>query len=228
MYFNVYFKEMKIGAQREARRWWSSCVQRAPGQAALQWPHATLRAACRRARAARPHPLPLAAPLHPTVSPSPLQRRDGEGLGGERGLAWPPSIPAPGRFLIPGEGDGCCLGRDAELRSGCSTRLQRCQLCCAGAGARGHPGTLVPAADRDGPVSASPDCKPQSSRASLCKEIGCLPCTLRRSAQGSSPAYHRITEWQGVAGTSVGHPAQPPAQAGSPRAGCTGPHPDRS
>jgi len=31
-----------------------------------------------------------------------------------------------------------------------------------------------------------------------------------------------------VAGTSVGHPAQPPAQAGSPRAGCTGSCPGRS
>ena len=34
-----------------------------------------------------------------------------------------------------------------------------------------------------------------------------------------------ITECSGLAGTSVGHPAQPPAQAGSPRAGCTGPCP---
>ena len=31
-------------------------------------------------------------------------------------------------------------------------------------------------------------------------------------------ANHRITEWWGLAGTSVGHPAQPPAQAGSPSA----------
>ena len=37
--------------------------------------------------------------------------------------------------------------------------------------------------------------------------------------------YHRITEWQGLEGTSVGHPAQHPAQAGSPRAGCTAPRP---
>ena len=36
---------------------------------------------------------------------------------------------------------------------------------------------------------------------------------------------HRITEWSGLAGTSVGHPAQPPAQAGSPTAGCTAPRP---
>jgi len=36
---------------------------------------------------------------------------------------------------------------------------------------------------------------------------------------------HRITECSGLEGTSVGHPVQPPAQAGSPRAGCTGPRP---
>ena len=35
----------------------------------------------------------------------------------------------------------------------------------------------------------------------------------------------RITAWSGLEGTSVGHPVQPPAQAGSPRAGCTGPCP---
>jgi len=29
---------------------------------------------------------------------------------------------------------------------------------------------------------------------------------------------HKITEWSWLAGSSVGHPAQPPAQAGSPRA----------
>jgi len=29
-------------------------------------------------------------------------------------------------------------------------------------------------------------------------------------------------------GTSVGHPVQPPAKAGSPTAGCTGPCPGRS
>jgi len=37
--------------------------------------------------------------------------------------------------------------------------------------------------------------------------------------------YHKITAWQGLEGTSVGHLVQAPAQAGSPRAGCTGPHP---
>jgi len=34
---------------------------------------------------------------------------------------------------------------------------------------------------------------------------------------------HRITAWSGLEGTSVGHPVQPTAEAGSPRAGCTGP-----
>ena len=36
---------------------------------------------------------------------------------------------------------------------------------------------------------------------------------------------HRITECLGLEGPSVGHPAQPPAQAGSPRAGGTAPRP---
>jgi len=31
----------------------------------------------------------------------------------------------------------------------------------------------------------------------------------------------------GLQGTSVGHPVQPPAEAGSPTAGCTGPRPGR-
>ena len=39
---------------------------------------------------------------------------------------------------------------------------------------------------------------------------------------------HRIPECWGLAGPSVGHPAQPPAQAGSPRAGCTAPWPGGS
>jgi len=40
---------------------------------------------------------------------------------------------------------------------------------------------------------------------------------------------HRMyTAWLGLAGTSVGHSAQPPAQAGSPRAGCRGPCPGGS
>ena len=40
--------------------------------------------------------------------------------------------------------------------------------------------------------------------------------------------FHRITEWQGLEGTSVGLPVHPPAEAGSPRAGCTGPCPGGS
>jgi len=39
---------------------------------------------------------------------------------------------------------------------------------------------------------------------------------------------HRITEWWGLEGTSVGHPVQPPAEAGPPTAGCTGPCPGGS
>jgi len=37
-----------------------------------------------------------------------------------------------------------------------------------------------------------------------------------------------VTEWSGLAGTSVGHPVQPPAQAGPPTAGCRGPCPGGS
>ena len=40
--------------------------------------------------------------------------------------------------------------------------------------------------------------------------------------------FHRITEWSGLAGPSMGHPSQPPAEAGSPRAGCTAPCPGGS
>jgi len=38
----------------------------------------------------------------------------------------------------------------------------------------------------------------------------------------------RITECSGLEGTSGGHPVPPPAQAGSPRAGCTAPRPGRA
>ena len=53
------------------------------------------------------------------------------------------------------------------------------------------------------------------------------PAGSRRGlAAGSRPRIrHRIPAWWGLAGTSGGHPAQPPAQAGSPRAGCTAPRP---
>ena len=46
--------------------------------------------------------------------------------------------------------------------------------------------------------------------------------------QAAVSAFHRITERSGLEGTSGGHPAQPPAQAGSPRAGCTAPRPGGS
>ena len=39
---------------------------------------------------------------------------------------------------------------------------------------------------------------------------------------------HRITEWWGLEGTSVGHPVQPPAEAGLPTVGCRGPCPGGS
>jgi len=44
----------------------------------------------------------------------------------------------------------------------------------------------------------------------------------------SADAFHRITEWSGLEGTSVGHLVQPPAEAGSPTVGCRGPCPGGS
>jgi len=66
------------------------------------------------------------------------------------------------------------------------------------------------------------------------KQRGCFalrpPRRAPHRAAGSPEPLelHRITERSGLAGTSVGPPAQPPAQAGSPRAGCTAPRPGRS
>jgi len=48
---------------------------------------------------------------------------------------------------------------------------------------------------------------------------------LFRNSMVGITESHRITECSGLEGTSVGHPVQPPAEAGSPRAGCTGPRP---
>ena len=66
-----------------------------------------------------------------------------------------------------------------------------------------------------------------SSAQQVCESVllqsPCLSKSLRDA--GENKAFHRITEWSGLAGTSVGHPAQPPAQAGSPTAGCTAPRP---
>ena len=49
------------------------------------------------------------------------------------------------------------------------------------------------------------------------------PCVLRKASVSEKllapcAAQHRITECLGLEGTSVGHPVQPPAEAGSPTA----------
>ena len=49
-----------------------------------------------------------------------------------------------------------------------------------------------------------------------------------RTPGNGKKRFHRITECWGLAGPSVGPPAQPPAEAGSPRAGCTAPRPGGS
>ena len=51
-----------------------------------------------------------------------------------------------------------------------------------------------------------------------------LLCSQAGVGSGDGP-NHRITECWGLEGTSGGHPAQPPAEAGSPTVGCRGPCP---
>lgn len=157
MYFNAYFKEMKIGAQWEARQSCSSCVQLAPGQAALRWPHAKL--------ALTPRPLPLAALPQPS-----LQRRPAGGRTREGSLGIALGITAPGRLLLPGEGGRRCFGWDARLCSGCSSQLPPCQLCRSGPGGSAPPWHSVSVMGT-GLVSASPVGKSQSSCTSLCDDV---------------------------------------------------------
>jgi len=65
--------------------------------------------------------------------------------------------------------------------------------------------------------------RPPSPRVHPPPRLTCTGDTTRTGTRN-----HRITEWSGLEGSSVGHPVQPPAQAGSPRAGCTGPRPGGS
>ena len=65
-----------------------------------------------------------------------------------------------------------------------------------------------------------------SPKKSFCDPPAWWFCAVNKSVlRVPNVSEDRITEWSGLEGTSVGHPAQPPAQAGSPRAGCTGPRP---
>ena len=85
-----------------------------------------------------------------------------------------------------------------------------------------------PRAGRE-PVLASPAPRPAgSSPAALLRGEGSLTpaASGRLSHHPEKRTGERgITEWWGLEGTSVGHPVQPPAQAGSLRAGCTAPRP---
>jgi len=124
-----------------------------------------------------------------------------------------------------------------ELFGVCFCRTSRCWSTSI------IPGISLPTSRRGRSCSRSAGgrpCSPSSSRAT--KGTGSprppepaigIPAALQSSLQrcdaeeGSETwamlCYHRITAWSGLAGTSVGHLVQPPAKAGSPRAGCTGP-----
>ena len=67
-----------------------------------------------------------------------------------------------------------------------------------------------------------------STGGQLLDETSCPSCSGSRAER-----FHPHPELQnpsmvGLEGSSVGHPAQPPAEAGSPRAGCTAPRPGGS
>ena len=70
----------------------------------------------------------------------------------------------------------------------------------------------------------SPRGSPAKSNSSAVA-LGVFSCFTRQafftSCVSDRVCRDRITEWSGLEGTSVGHPVQPPAEAGSPTAGCT-------
>jgi len=131
-------------------------------------------------------------------------------LAGQQTAHGPGSIRNPAR--VP--------GRSAPRPGPCPGQLlapRIAQLSCRGSNNRPRDGKhqLLPALWEHGWSGES------SGRASwaLATQPG------RREGLQLGTLCHRITAWQGLAGPSVGHPAQPPAQAGSPRAGCTAPRP---
>jgi len=129
-----------------------------------------------------------------------------------------PRLPAPGAGgsggVRPG-GPGVPEGGGAGGAAGVVPGRAGCCAC--------YPGCLLSAGARGG-------CRRSSPR------LGCAAgWRLSGLWEGSRlqrapflPGRYRLegfTEWSGLVGTSVGHPAQPPGEAGSPRAGCTAPRP---
>ena len=60
---------------------------------------------------------------------------------------------------------------------------------------------------------------------SLCPDVCSGERCREMEGEGKVSQNHRMV---GLEGTSVGHPVPPPAEAGSPTAGCTGPCPGGS
>jgi len=121
------------------------------------------------------------------------------------------SAGRPGKVVTPGrwaekKGTAERLGRGLEEAASCGSWHRRW---VSDKGRRAHAGSSSFG------LSLGPE--ERGIERLTTKGIICFPTLLAVS--------HRITECSGLEGTSVGHPVQPPAQAGSPTAGCTGPCP---